>query len=85
MVNEHILPCAVVSAKEGDGMEFFLGYAMQMSEKYPGDNPRARIFAHATATAASPEQWKEWHPIIKANLSPALYAKVKAECDFDDI
>ena len=85
VVAEHILPCAVAAATERGGFSFFIGHAMKMLEKYPGGMPRARVFAHAVKSIASPDQWKDWHPIVKANLSPSLYATIKAECDFEDI
>lgn len=81
VMQEELLSCAIGK----NDMEFFVGFAMRMSEKYPGDMPRARVWAHALSAAATDAQWKEWHPIVKKNLSPELYAKIKDECDWADV
>ena len=70
-------------------MEFFVGFAMKMLEKYPTADdgavmPRARVWSHALSTVASEEEWKVWHPYVKASLSPELYAKIKAEVEWGD-
>lgn len=75
---EHILPCV-----EESEMNFFLSFAMLMLEKHAEGRPRARVFAHAASTVATPDQWRAWHPIIKANLSPALYDRVSVECGWE--
>jgi hypothetical protein len=79
------LLCCVPSIE----MEFFVGFAMKMLEKYPKDEdgtvmPRARVWSHALSAVASEEEWKVWHPYVKANLSNELYAKIKAEVEWGD-
>ncbi len=70
---EDILPAASRSGH----MEFFVEYAMRMLEKYPGDTPRARVFAHALQVcASSDEEWKSWHVVIHRALSPEKYKEV---------
>lgn len=81
VMQDELLSCAI-GKKD---MDFFVGFAMRMSEKYPGDMPRARVWAHALSAAATEAQWKEWHPIVKKNLSAELYAKIKDECDWADV
>lgn len=72
---EDILPCATQSGH----MDFFVDYAMRMTEKYPGDTPRCRVFAHALQVCATDEQWTSWHATIQKALSPAKYAAVAEE------
>ncbi|EDQ86244.1 uncharacterized protein MONBRDRAFT_28495 [Monosiga brevicollis MX1] len=79
-MREHLLPAAVKM-----NIDHFVGYAMRVLEAHPGNMPRARVFAHALQFSATEEQWKAWHPIVKANLSPALYASICEEVGWEPV
>jgi len=63
-----------------DDMPFFLEHAMHTLEKHHEGRPRARVFAHALFSVASPPQWREWRPMLQAGTSAELWSNIVMAC-----
>jgi hypothetical protein len=72
LMADELLPPALASAD----FRFFVEFAMRKLEKHHEGKPRVRVFAHALAACATPEQWAEWEPWVRGALSPELYEEI---------
>eukprot|EP00121_Abeoforma_whisleri_P006584 Awhi_evm1s5992 len=68
LMRDEIFP---IAASDKD-FPLFLTYAMQKSEKHPGNMPRARVFAHAVQSISTDEEWEERKIYLFAGLSEDL-------------
>jgi len=58
---------------------FFVQHAASTLEKYPDNNPRARVFLHALHALCTPQRWHRYLPYVKAGLSPRLFHAINTE------